>query len=190
MEAGGRPGCYDPRAMKPTRRELVKALLASFAASHPFHAHLADGAVWSLADGKTASDDWEPLVLDAHANETLIALAEVMVPGATRAQVNRFIDLLLSVDTKENQQKLVASLSAMDEEARQRFGQPFTALTESQQSAVLTAPHPGLLDHFENLKGWIVGAYYSSEIGMTELGFTGAVFFDRFPGCPHADGHH
>jgi hypothetical protein len=176
-------------AMKPTRRELVKALLASFAASHPIHAHLADAAVWSAADAKAASLDWVPECLDARSNETLVALAEVMVHGATRAHVNRFLDLLLSVDTKENQQNVVASLAAMDGEARHRFGPPFAGLTEAQQAAVLTAPRPELLDHFENLKGWIVGAYYSSEIGMTELGFTGAAFFERFPGCPHPDGH-
>ena len=44
-------------------------------------------------------------------------------------------------------------------------------------------------DHFDLLKGWIAGAYYSSEIGMRELGWTGNVFFETFPGCDHPDGH-
>ena len=43
--------------------------------------------------------------------------------------------------------------------------------------------------HFENLKEWIVGGYYSSEIGMRELGWTGQLFFDKLPGCDHPDGH-
>ncbi len=41
----------------------------------------------------------------------------------------------------------------------------------------------------EHLKGWIVGAYYSSEIGMRELGWIGNGFFPAFPGCDHAAGH-
>jgi hypothetical protein len=46
-----------------------------------------------------------------------------------------------------------------------------------------------LRDHFELLKGWISGAYYSSEIGMRELGWTGQVMFAEFPGCPHPEKH-
>ena len=46
-----------------------------------------------------------------------------------------------------------------------------------------------LRDHFDNLKGWISGAYYSSEVGMRELGWTGQVMFESFPGCEHPDGH-
>ena len=44
-------------------------------------------------------------------------------------------------------------------------------------------------DHFEEIKTRVSGAYYSSEIGMRELGFTGRTFFDGFPGCTHPDGH-
>jgi hypothetical protein len=46
-----------------------------------------------------------------------------------------------------------------------------------------------LRDHFENLKGWVQGAYYSSEVGMRELGWTGNVMFESFPGCDHPGGH-
>jgi hypothetical protein len=35
----------------------------------------------------------------------------------------------------------------------------------------------------------VSGAYYSSEIGMQELGWTGQMFFDKLPGCDHPDGH-
>jgi len=38
---------------------------------------------------------------------------------------------------------------------------------------------------FENLKGWISGAYYSSEMGMRELGWTEDRVFGSFPGCEH-----
>jgi len=39
--------------------------------------------------------------------------------------------------------------------------------------------------HLRNLKGWISGAYYTSEQGLKELGWTGNMAFDSFPGCTH-----
>jgi hypothetical protein len=44
-----------------------------------------------------------------------------------------------------------------------------------------------LRDHFDHLKGWIVGAYYSSETGLKELGYTGQMFFTEFPDCKHEE---
>jgi len=40
---------------------------------------------------------------------------------------------------------------------------------------------------FENLKEWIVGAYYSSEQGMRELGWNGNYAFENYPGCEHGE---
>jgi hypothetical protein len=50
-------------------------------------------------------------------------------------------------------------------------------------------PAVTIRDQFDHLKGWISGAYYSSEIGMRELGWTGNVFFDKFTGCQHGGSH-
>jgi hypothetical protein len=52
-------------------------------------------------------------------------------------------------------------------------------------------PEPAVTirDQFDHLKGWISGAYYSSEIGMRELGWTGNVFFEKFTGCQHGGSH-
>jgi Gluconate 2-dehydrogenase subunit 3 len=208
------------------RREAVQRLFAGaggalmvpgLAAAHPVHKHLADPATLATADAKTAATDWAPQYLDAHQNETLIALSERIVPGSTRAQVNRFIDLLLTADSQENQKKFLASLGAFDGDSVSRYGHPFAALTADQQNKILEAAStekPGngknedamwfalpaaassepvritMRDHFENLKGWISGAYYSSEIGMREMGWTGDYFFESYPGCEHPDGHH
>jgi gluconate 2-dehydrogenase subunit 3-like protein len=210
-----------------SRREMVQRLLggagAAFAipgvsGSHPIHKHLADAAVLARADAQGVEKEWSPAFLDAHQNETLIVLAELIVPGSTKAQVNRFIDLLLSVETQDSQKKFVASLSAFEAEGLNRYSHPFKDLTEDRQTKILTdastagseeapvgrrrrrrpqraeqspaTPEQALRNHFENLKNWIGGAYYSSEIGMRELGWTGNYFFESFPGCPHPEGHH
>ena len=206
-----------------TRREMVQRLLAGagaawpmVAASHPIRILLADEALFSEADARMAAADWKPVFLDAHQSESLIALSESIVPGSGKTQVNRLIDLLLSVDTPAHQEKFVVSLSAIESESQRRFGHSFAALVEHQEFELLTIASkedeqgkgkkvalgenstddhegqspPTLHDHFENLKGWIGGAYYSSEAGMRELGWTGDYVFESYPACGHAEGHH
>jgi len=196
-----------------TRREMVRRLLAAagagtawplVAASHPIHALFRNAAVLDEAENLAAAD-WRPLILNAQQDETLSALAERIVPGSTKAQVNRFIDLLLNVDTAEHKQKFAEALAAFEAGSQKRFGKRFPSLDASQQNMLLTdaSVHPakedssdragrenrGLHKDFENLKGWISGAYYSSEMGMRELGWTPDRVFASFPGCEHPEGH-
>jgi hypothetical protein len=42
---------------------------------------------------------------------------------------------------------------------------------------------------FDLLKERISAAYYSSEKGMKQLGFTGQMAHGGFPGCTHPGGH-
>ena len=210
-----------------TRREMVHRMLAGMgagvawplvAASHPIHRLLSDDAIFLHADAQMASADWKALFLNAPQNEALVALSEMLVPGSAKAQVNRFIDLLLSVDTPANQENFLASIAAMDDESQKRFGHPFAALTGDQQNELLATAskedvvghkgkdkdseardsegkhagemRPSLYHHFNNLKDWISGAYYSSETGMMELGWTGEYASENYPSCEHAEGHH
>jgi len=195
-----------------TRREIVRRLAAAgaawplAAASHPIHDLLRNDAVLDEVE-KLRAADWNPLILNAQQNENLIAIAESIVPGSTKAQVNRFIDLLLSVDTPEHKKSFVDSLSAFEAESQKRFAKVFPALNEDQKKQLLTEASAatakansdgaaaeenpaGLHKHFENLKGCVSGAYYSSEIGMKELGWTPGRVFASFPGCEHPEGHH
>jgi len=199
-----------------TRREMVQRLLAGagagaawplVAASHPMYEHLKNDAIFAEAEKLEEAADWKPVFLSAQQSEDLAALAESIVPGSTRARVSRFIDLLLSVDKLENQQQFLRSLSAFQVEAQKRFGKRFPALTQEQKNTLLSeaATNPGNSEaahaqvvktvspphaHFENLKGWVSGAYYSSEVGMRELGWTGDYAFAEFPGCAHTGENH
>jgi hypothetical protein len=104
--------------------------------------------------------------------------------------VQRFIDLLLSVDKPESQREFAESLAAFDGEAQKRFGKNFPALDEGEKNMILTdasLKQSNLHGHFKNLKGWVSGAYYSSEAGMRELGWTGDYAFEKFPGCEHPE---
>jgi len=197
-----------------TRREVVRRLLAGMgagaawplvAASHPIHEILKNDALLEEAE-KLGAGDWRPVFLNLQQNESLIAIAEAIVPGSTKAQVNRFLDLLLSVDTDTHKKEFVAALAAFEAESQKRFGKGFPSLDNRQRNMLLmeAAATPakedatgnvgkensGLHGRFENLKGWISGAYYSSEMGMRELGWTEDRVFGSFPGCEHPEGHH
>ena len=212
-----------------SRRQMVQRLLGgagvglvapgvALAETHPVRKHLMSESTLAAADAKADAAEWSPEFLDPHQNDTLIVLAERIIPGSTQAQSNRFIDLLLSVDTQENQKKFLASMGAFEAEAISTYQHPYKDLTEEQQNAILTKasteksgipegggsfswfaipskdsgepPKLTLRDHFENLKQWVAGAYFSSEVGMKELGWTGQVMWDSFPGCEHPEGHH
>lgn len=208
-----------------SRRELLRNLAGSAgacavwgqSAAHPIYKHLLNGALMAQAVETSAAEEWTPKVLNAQQNETLIVLAERMVPNSEKAQVNRFIDLLLDVDTAETRQKFIGALAAFDIESMRRFGHRFKKASEAQQNELLSdfssAPehggdakdgatednaslrkrpvqsHAELHDHFSYLKTWISGAYYSSEIGQRELGWTEMRFFVDYPGCQHSGGH-
>jgi Gluconate 2-dehydrogenase subunit 3 len=172
--------------------------IPGLAETHPVHAHLGDQAKVAGADAKVVAAGWKPEFLDAHQFETLSSLSERILPGAVKLRADRFIDQLLAVDSQANQVGFLSALGAMDAEARARFAKPWKALTEPQQIEILTAasttapggpPGRNLRDHFDELKGWIVGSYYSTEAGMRELGWTGNQFYTSFPGCEHPDGH-
>lgn len=186
---------------KLSRREAVAKLLAGMAvgatwplvtSAHPIYSHLENGALLDRADAAQKSTAWTPLFLTSDQNQALVALSESIVPGSTKAHVNRFIDLLLSVDTAEHQKQFAASLSAITADCQSRFGRPFQSLTEGEQEALLTSVSEGTphREHFENLKEWIAGAYYSSEEGMRELGWDGTHAFAKFPECEHGGGSH
>lgn len=183
------------------------------AGAHPVTRHLARLA-WLPAGDDAAG--WSPQFLSAEQNDQLIAIAERTVPGAGAARVNRVIDLLMTVETDENRKLLTAALTALDGQAAKQFHSGIAKLPPGQVGEVLAfcaeqePPHaehdddapgwklnvrtpltaaPNLRDHFENLKGWIVATYYSSEAGLRELGWNDEFYFESPDECKHAEEH-
>ena len=171
------------------------ALPVAIEAQHPIHQHLANPAAIEQAQQKAAVTAAAPVFLDEHQSKTLAILAEAIVPGSTAARVAPFIDQLLAVDSAANQRAFVGALGAFDMIAINRHGKNWIAITPSQQEALLReastadAKTSAFRGHFQNLKDWVAGAYYSSETGMRELGWEGNVFHAQLPGCTHPGGH-
>ena len=189
---------------------LAAPALATGEASH---AHGSAGSAVAQTTGAATAP--LPTLLDENELAMLKSLAETIVPGSSEASVAAFVDQLVAVDTRERQRDFLAALGAIQSEALSRYGKSWMSLDAGQQTELLTAASTGprsreprywkpgepvlvpegprlpptLRDRFELLKDRIASAYYSSEKGMKELGWTGQMVHPEYPGCTHPDGH-
>lgn len=202
----------------PSRRRVLQVLAGGVGAglaappgaAGQEHRHAPAGA-----PAEAPSPDGGARFLDAHQMETLASLAEAIVPGSAAAGVVPFVDRFLAADTREAQAEFLGALGAMQAEAVARFGKPWLGLDAGQRTALLSAVSTGprsrtprywtpgqpvlvpepppapptVRDRFERLKQTIATAYWSSEAGMRELGWTGEMIHEGFPGCAHPGGH-
>jgi hypothetical protein len=171
------------------------ALPSTADAQHPMHQHLSNPAMIEQAQQRAVVTAYTAAFLDDHQAKTLEAVAEAIVPGSTGARVGPFLDQLLAVESAANQRAFLGALGAFDMAAINKHGKAWIGITPSEQDALLReastadADTSAMRGHFQNLKGWIAGAYYSSETGMRELGWTGNTFHQQLPGCTHPGGH-
>lgn len=158
----------------------LAALLADplFAAGRSLHARIGRGGALQ--------------VLDAHQNETVATIAELIIPatntpGARAAKVNEFIDLCLGewYDATEKT-RFLEGLADVDARSRKLFAKDFTACTPEQQTQILTVLDSELAElrdgekqgytveastsqrFFRNMKRLTLVGYYTSEVGATE----------------------
>jgi hypothetical protein len=193
--------------------------LPGVARGHPLAEHVHHAGRIEEAQARASDPERAPEFLEDWAFGMLETLAERILPGSRGAGCSLFIDRLLAVGAQEDRQAFLSALGAVDAAARERHGAPWSALSEEQRTELLTVAStaspgreetawtPGtpvsehlartgsadgpltLRDQFDLLKGWVVGAYYTSEVGLGELGYEGPIFADSFPGCPHPEGH-
>ena len=170
------------------------------------------------AQGQASSAAASPRFLDDHARRTLGRLAESLVPGSVAAGVIDLIDRVATVDSPSRQRRLLNALGRFDQEARTAHGARWIDLDEGVRIEILrqasTAPEsqpqppawvkgqplvfestlpPGpatLRDHFEYLRASVANAYYTTEPGMRELGWTGQTAWRELPGCTHPGPEH
>jgi len=167
--------------------------LAEIARAHADHAHTAVAAAAEAAP-------WAPKVFNAHQNETVVLLSEMIIPqtdtpGAKAAKVNEFVDLVLDDANETERKQFLNGLAWMDGRSQELFGTDFVSAAPEQQTALLTivaSPKNKAfedqvgIDFFKAIKALTITGYYTSEIGMKqELGDDGQLFFLEYPGCTH-----
>jgi len=158
------------------------------------HAHGAAAAV--------AAAQWTPQVLTPRQNDTIVALTELIIPqtdtpGAKAANVNRFIDWVLSQAPPAERDKFISGLAWIDERSRARYQKDFVSASSEQQTTLLT-PLADEANHaaedatgvifFQTIKSMTISGYYSTEIGLQqELGDDGVMVWAVFKGCDHPE---
>jgi hypothetical protein len=153
-----------------------------------------------------------PRALDDHERATLAVLGEQLVPGSTAAGVPALIDRVLAVEPPEVLRRFRNALGAFEREARARHAKPWLALSGEERTALVEvaaagapavtppagwrpgepvlrpapttpAPPPTLRDHHDHLRDAVARAYYATEVGAKELGWTGDEVFEGLPEC-------
>jgi len=164
---------------------------------HPIWKHFENTELLGRAE-RSAGDE-KLAFLNREQYLSLLAASETILPGSTKAGVAKFVDLLLSADNPRHQKEFAVSLGQVDAESAKRFSKGIAQLSTDQRIELFTAMSAGdetkTADHenhkaFLHLREWIAGSYYSSEIGMRELGWTPDRVFAEFPGCSHTDASH
>jgi hypothetical protein len=170
------------------RRDAIRAVSAGLAL--PTLSALTPDDLWAAA--RTIHDrirgtrqDQGFLILSEHQNAMVTALAELIIPetdtpGATAAQVNRFVDVMLAEwFDDDDREEFLRGLEALDARSANAFGSPFLDLEEAQQvgllrrlddevTALREAGRPTQGHFFTRMKWLTMYGYYTSEVGATQ----------------------
>lgn len=172
------------------RRDILRSVVAGAGALPAAAAqHQSHQAVQSAAGAaRPAIAAWKPLLFDAHQNETVVVLTDLIIPatdtpGARAAKVNEYIDLILNDGPVERRGRILKGLGALDGECIRNHGEPFTGCTKEQQTAMLESMQG--TQFFREIKRLTVEGYYSSKAGIDELNKGGRV--PRSFGCAGGD---
>jgi gluconate 2-dehydrogenase subunit 3-like protein len=167
------------------RRAVLQSLATGagvvFAAQASAHVHQAAAAAVPAQTAAITADSAH-LFLDQHAFDTLALLSEQIIPGARAAQVPEFLDRLLAVESTDTQKNFMQALGAFEGESRKSNGVPWKALTAEQATALLTKistqpDNEPTRQAFDRIKGAVAETYFSTEVGLKELGWDGRVAF-------------
>jgi hypothetical protein len=140
--------------------------------------------------GSLEAAAWTPQFLTGSQAAILTALGERIIPGSTAAQCGRFIDLMMTIETKRIRDELTHSLAEFDAAAQKRYGNAFSRLQPQQQDKLLeeaSEEHAPLHPEFLVIKEWMADAYWTSRQGLHDLGWNGQMAWPAFPGCEHKE---
>jgi len=195
------------------RRTSIKWMLAAAAAMQSLQLHAGDPAAREIAAGQagygTDPDlvrEWKPggpwpLTLSANARLTTAALADLIIPAdqhspaASAVGVVDFIDEWISAPypaQRGDRDIVLPGLLWIEAEALQRFGKSFHELGDPQKTAIaddicIASPAPKFASaakFFAKFRDLTAGGFYTTPIGMKDIGYVGNVALDKFDGPP------
>lgn len=183
-----------------SRREAVGRLaLASMAAAISFTPADVAHAAKSVLDEPQQAAQYRPRFFTAHEYATVAVLADHIIPrdersgSASDAGVPRFMDFIMMDGSEARRIAMRGGLAWMDREARTRFGRDFRRLTSDQRRQILDDiawPRRAKPEHshgvafFNSFRDLTASGFWSSRMGVTDLGYQGNVFVGEWKGCP------
>jgi hypothetical protein len=157
--------------------------------------------VHHLISEEKAADNgsgYQPKFFNPHQWQTLQKLCELIIPhdeqsaGALEANAPEFIDLLTS-ENPDFQVRLAGGLAWLDNYCIKLYRRLFLDCSPEQQKGTLellgyrknsTAEISQGIDFFAFLRDFTVDGFYTSKIGIKDIGYTGCDVMREFPGCP------
>ena len=180
------------------RREAVGAMAM---------AALATAFKWTPAETrrvaalvKGAPAPFAPSFFTPHEYETVRLLVDVIIPrdersgGATDAGVPEFMDFMM-MDRPDGQTPMRGGLAWLDNEAFERYGKTFVLATEQQRTGMLDdiawpkKARPEMsagVAFFNMFRDLTASGFWSSKMGVADLGYQGNTFVAEWNGCPPA----
>jgi gluconate 2-dehydrogenase gamma chain len=169
----------------PTRRDVLIAFGATGVVTPLLaqHVHEAMSEAKSLDPGP----NYHPKYLNAHEYATLRKLSDFIIPaddrskGALDAGAAEFIDFLCSRNDRMAE-TYTGGLAWIDGEMQHRYQQTFLSASREQQTALLdeisfrkneTPANAAGVKFFSWCRGMVIDAFYTSPIGIADLGFEG-----------------
>jgi len=184
-ESGGR------RPEELTRREALAALGVGAAGAYGV-----DGTTWERF---VRRQDQAPRFFTAEEMQTVRALMDMIIPrdeksgSATDSGAHAYADFVVSERDNRYQTAFRDGLAWFDAQARQRFGRRFHESAEADRAAIVelvawparaAAEHRTQVDFFNRLRDLTASGFFSSRMGVEDLGYQGGVFNPVWRGAP------
>jgi len=142
-----------------------------------------------------------PLTLTASGRRTTQALCDLIIPAdehspaASAVGVVDFIDEWISApypNQRGDRDTVLSGLNWIDGEANKRFGKGFADITDAQKSAIAddicsTKTRPEFAKaakFFSKFRDLAAGGFYTTPVGMKDIGYRGNVPLEKFDGPP------
>ncbi len=152
------------------------------------------------AQAARQQQSFQPKFFTAHEWQTVRLLVDLIIPrdersgSATDAAVPEFMDFTMA-DRPGLQLQMRGGLAWLDRESLDRFGKRFVELAANQQSALLddiawpqrarpeVSQGVAFFNYFRDLTA---GGFWSSKIGVEDIGYQGNQYVAEWNGCPPA----
>ena len=126
-------------------------------------------------------------------------LGDMLIPrddksgSASDAGVPQYVDFILAISDQRSQQQWRDGLRWFNDESNRRFTMPFTQASDAQRGQILDdiafpararAEFQAPAAFFNRVRDLVASGFFSSRMGVQDLGYVGGVFNPQWNGAP------